>query len=408
MSKSRALFALTLLTHLAACADEHPSVDQVRDASAATVADSGALDPLEFDAFDQALEAAIAKHNEENPTVLVRGASAVVVDRTRGVVHQKGYGAYSADRLYLIASSSKILSVGVLMRLADEGKLDLDAPISKYLSDWGSFKQNVTVAQLVSNSSGLPALDEIAKAATSMDPAALTRINAHICQYSERGKLSECGRSIYTDPLPENNRQPDVEFRYGGSQWQLAGAVAEKVSGESWAELVDETYAACDVPSLGYTNQFGRQPFGYPTFFEADADKLPPTENPSIEGGAYVTAPDYGKLLWMHLRGGKCGDTQVLSEAAVARMQKDRVGGKDGYAPEVGTRGTIPGYGLGWWVDDAQGYIADPGAYGAYPVIDAKRGYAYFIVIELTTEVGAKLALATKPVLDEIFSSATK
>jgi CubicO group peptidase (beta-lactamase class C family) len=191
-------------------------------------------------------------------------------------------------------------------------------------------------------------------------------------------------------------------FAYGGSQWQLAGAVAEQVSGKRWADLIEETYVTpCAVPSLGYTNQFGKGGTGYPSFFQAKKANLPVTDNPSIEGGAYVTVGDYAKLLLMHLRGGVCGETRVLSEEATARMQEDRVADHGGTGNP-----SAPGYGLGFWISPENQTVTDPGAYGSFPLLDQKRRYGVFIAIELTSEVGTQLGAAVKPTLDKIFDDA--
>ncbi|MET0340148.1 MAG: serine hydrolase domain-containing protein [Polyangiales bacterium] len=408
MFKSRAPFASCLALAIGGCEDSSPPANSsILDASAASVAAPQMVE-RDFSEFDRLLRRAIEDHNRENPSEPVEGASAVVVEREQGIVHSKGYGSYAENRTYLLGSASTILSVGILMRLADEGVLDLDVPISRYLPSWGIHKPNVTLAQLLSNSSGLPASAEIASPRPNGaydDPTYLP----HRCQYREAGTLSDCGRAIYLDDAPVSNRPADVAFRYGGSQWQLAGAIAEQVSGRSWIELVAETYLApCQVLSLGYTNQFEKSPHDYPSFFDGRPETLPQTANPSIEGGGFATAQDIGKLLLMHLRGGKCGIVQVLSESAVARMQKDRVGGQAGYAPDAGTGDTVlHGYGLGWWVNDAQGYVAVPGLYGAQARLDPSRGYAAFIAIEASAEVGAKLAEATMPVLERLYAPKT-
>src|SRR3954447_22006205 len=106
--------------------------------------------PLDFSAFDRAIDSFVTAQG-------LAGAAAVVVQRERGVVHLKGYGSFSPGRPFLIASSSKILSAGVLMRLADQSLLDLDAPIGKAVSaTWGADgKAALTVAQMLSNSSGM-------------------------------------------------------------------------------------------------------------------------------------------------------------------------------------------------------------------------------------------------------------
>src|SRR5262245_22714180 len=106
----------------------------------------------EFAAFDEAISSFLDEQGLE-------GAGAVVVDRDAGELHARGYGAFDAERLYLIASSSKILSVGILMRLADQGLVDFDEPIGTYLSEeFGEGKAELTLAQLLSNSSGLISL----------------------------------------------------------------------------------------------------------------------------------------------------------------------------------------------------------------------------------------------------------
>src|SRR4051812_31691914 len=76
---------------------------------------------LDFGGFDAAVDSFVAAKG-------LPGASGVVVHRDCGVVHARGFGAYPADRVYLVGSASKVVTVGVLMRLADAGALDLDAP----------------------------------------------------------------------------------------------------------------------------------------------------------------------------------------------------------------------------------------------------------------------------------------
>jgi CubicO group peptidase (beta-lactamase class C family) len=380
--------------------------------SPAPVSDGGSLDgkavpKFDFTAFDAAVEAFLKENH-------LPGASGVIVHKDYGMVHVAGYGSFAADRLYLIASSSKVMSVGVIMRLADQGLLDLDTPISTYLSAWGTHKTDITLAEMLSNSSGMVGLVD--------NPFYVP----YICQYVSSGTLSDCAKLIYTANDAADLKKPDTEFHYGGGQWQLAGGIAEVVSGKTWKELVEETYGTpCDVPSIGYTNQYeeaatsgaGADAGGdggslaaalsYPRFFKQNVANLPVTDNPSIEGGAYTNAEDYGKILLMHLRGGLCGKNRVLSEKAVARMQVDRI--KEAYDGTTTLDPTLKGYGLGWWIDrDHPGVVGDAGAYGAMPWLDLPRGYGAFLVLEDNATVGTALRVAVKPVLDKAFDDAAK
>jgi CubicO group peptidase (beta-lactamase class C family) len=374
-----------------------------------TQAQGGAGD--DFAAFDSAMEQFVAERG-------LRGASAVLVQKDHGIVHSAGYGEFSADRTYLIMSSSKILSVGVLMRLADQGLLDLDAPIGTYVADWGTGKPELTLAELVSGSSGLPGIvDNLLYA-------------PYACMGSTTETLAGCGKAIYTADDAAERIPPDTEFHYGGAPWQLAGSIAEAVAGKSWAELVDETYASCAVPSLGYTNastmvsitpgadgSIDFSAIGYPPAFDGDASALPGTENPSIEGGVYATVEDYGKLLFMHLNGGLCDGTRVLSEAAVTRMQQDRVaqyGGSTEQQMRLILAGADPGtleyalelsgYGMGWWVNRTRaGRFFDPGAFGSQAWLNLTRGYGAFIAIEGNVVLGAELSAMIEPVAEAAF-----
>ena len=340
---------------------------------------------FDFTAFDSAMNAGLAAEGLE-------GATVAIVHKDSGIVHLKGYGAYDEDRVFLLASASKIISVGVLMRLADQHVIDIDAPIGSYVSDvWGDKKAGLTIAQLFSNSSGMVGLIDA--------PFYLP----YICQYRPVGTLASCANQIYGANDDRDIIPADSRFRYGGGQWQLAGGVAAVATGKSWTQLIRETYIEpCGTTSLGYTNQFTDGAASrYPEWFNGNPATLNVTDNPNIEGGGYMTAEDYGKILLMHLRGGMCGSARVLSDAAVARMQEDRIGVV--YGGSTG-RALLDGYGLGWWTDRAHpGVIADIGLYGATPWLDVPRGYGAIILIQGNSAAGASLWLRTKPILDGIF-----
>lgn len=341
----------------------------------------------EFSEVDETIDEFVADEGLD-------GAALVVVDREDGVVHEHYAGEFGPDRVSLIASSSKMLTAGILMRLDDQGLLDVDAPVAEVV-DWGAGNPEVTPVQLLSNSSGLVGLID--------EPT----FPPYLCQYLPVGTLQDCAETIFTTTDDDDRVvPPDTEFRYGGGQWQVAGAVAEVASGQSWAELVESTYVEpCGVDSLGYNNHFAQRevlgdgdPLAYPRNFGADPATLAPTTNPNMEGGAYIDPLDYAELLLMHLRGGRCGDTRVLSEEAVERMHADRIGPT--YDGDTGFDDR-PGYGLGWWVLGGDGsVIEDGGAFGSVPWLDLDDGYGVYLVVEDRARTGARLAGQVRPLID--------
>ena len=381
------VFRMALLALLAlvagACSDD-ADADSADTGSADqdTSEESSGNDAQAEETDFSAVSAIVADYIEQND---LNGAGLVVVDAEDGVMLEEYWGEFDADRSSLIASASKTLSAAVLLRLADEGVLDLDAPAAQQ-AGWDS-DSPVTPAQLLSNSSGLVGLFP--------EPT----YAPYLCQYvgAGQGSLQECGQRILTTPEDDDQTvAPDTEFRYGGGQWQVAGAVAEAVSGKSWEQLVNETFVEpCGVDSLAYNNHFTQlpndDPFYYPPGFDGDPSVLPATDNPNIEGGAYIAAPDYAELLLMQLRDGKCGDTQVLSPEAIETMQADRI--KEAYDGDAGVDNFDPnsGYGMGWWLVRDEGTVFDPGAYGTVPMIDPEGGWGLYLVIEASSDEGLEL-----------------
>lgn len=330
----------------------------------------------------------------------VPGAGAILVHRDDGVIYEAAFGNYSKDRISLIASSTKMITAGVLLALQDQGLLDMEVPVVEQLGDWGEHNPGITPGQLVSNSSGLVGLGP--------NPT----FGPYLCQYLAGGTIQDCARQIFTtDGDDDLVIPPDTEFRYGGGQWQVAGAVAEIVSGKSWGQLIDEVYVQpCGLEALGYNNHFTQvtaadgNPFGYPDGFDGHPGVLMPSANPNMEGGAYVSIGDYGKLLLMHLRGGLCGDQRVLSEAAVRELHADRIAAM--YDGSTGSN-FVDGYGMGWWISrEVPGLILDPGAYGSTAWIDEERGYGGFLVIEQTSDLGSELFARTVALANEAVDAA--
>jgi len=322
----------------------------------------------------------------------LEGAGFVVVDRDHGVVHEHYAGTFSPDRVSLVASSSKAVSAGVLMRLHEDGVLDIDAPVADVVA-WGAANPDITPAQLVSNSSGLVGLGPD----LGYPPYA--------CQWQSADSLLACGEAIFTTTADDDDViEPDTRFRYGGGQWQVAGAVAEAASGRSWAELIEEIYVEpCGLGTFGYANPYSDVPdagFDYPRWLADDPGRLEETRNPNIEAGLYVTPGDYAALLLMHLRGGRCGDEQVLSPGAVDRLHADRIGAVYG-----GSAGPLGGYGMGWWVDRVTGRRRDDGAFGSVPWLDLDDGYGAYLVIEADSRTGGELAELLFDPLDAVMAT---
>jgi len=293
-----------------------------------------------FDAVDASVDALVAEHH--------LGGAVLLLAQDGVVVHQKAYGSYALDTRVPVASASKWMSAALIARLVDQGRMGWDDPISTYLPDAPADKRAITLRQLFSMTSAIPGGD---------------LHGASPCLADRATTLAACSSEILQLPLTGT---PGTVMDYGGNAMQVAGALAERATGESWSALFRREVAT----PLGMT---GTQ---YSFFPNID------TANPRIAGGLFSTAPDYMQLLLMWQAHGKATGQRLLNSATVSAMDRDQT---------VGTRvisSPLPGagYGIGHWVEakDANGHstlISSPGAFGFTPWLDLPRGIAGVLLI---------------------------
>jgi|TARA_R110002072_G_scaffold2461_5_gene20355 CubicO group peptidase (beta-lactamase class C family) len=354
----RAVILLLSLT-LVACSNGNGDNTNANDSNN-TVQESPAPD---FTTADAWLESFV----DVEP--LFPGGSMVIVDKKRGIIHQSAFGNQTEESLVLLASTSKVPTVMLLMALHEDDvnvNFDIQAAIANYLPWQGVWDPAITTEHLVSNRSGIPGLGNVFSRPADY--------GVHLCQYLPVGTLQECAEKLYTTPLPALASTPaNTAFDYGGSAWQLAGAVAELVGGGTWNQLWDQYIGEpCGLEIARFGNMLSAV-----SSWEGNPEGLLGQDNPNMEAGLMSNLEDYAALISLHLNDGACGDTQVLSPEGVAFMREERT-------PSEG--GSL-GYGMGWWIvpaseEDSVYLYVDPGFYGAVSWIDIKREYGGVALFE--------------------------
>lgn len=278
------------------------------------------------------------------------------------IAYDQSFGTWSRDDQVPIASASKWLSAAAIMTLVDEGRLDLDAPISTYWEGLDADHSVITLRQLMSHTSGI----------VHHTPCANDQI-VHTMQ--------QCAQEILSLPL---EAKPGTAFFYGAPGFQVAGAIAEKVSGQSWRDLFKERIA--DPLSMTHT-----------VYGSTKGQFADTTSNPQLAGGGISTASDYYAFLEMMMQRGMFRGRRVLSERAYDAMEHSNTRGVTRYEcpltetdchavwPTAGFALGNPAtsdwpYGLGNWLLRVDGdcggiLISSPGAYGVHGWIDTVREY---------------------------------
>jgi CubicO group peptidase (beta-lactamase class C family) len=288
---------------------------------------------------------------------------AVAITRQGETVYARGFGNLTPTTPVLLASATKAPSGMVMLSLVDQGLLDLDVPVAAYLSGripWPADKAAITTRMLFNHTSG------IAGGPSCLNVRATT--------------LRACAAAIAELPL---EFAPGTAFAYGGGSMQVAGYVAEVVSGESWSTLFQRTVA---------------QPLGLQTFSYGVG------ANPRVAGGASASAMDYLKILAMMLDEGRGPNGRVLSSSSWLLSRTDQVAGLPKRSSPGGT--ALPGYAFGWWISDPSLHpgspgpeLSDQGAFGATPWIDLGLGYAAIVLIEDRTSTGTRIWDAIRPLI---------
>jgi CubicO group peptidase (beta-lactamase class C family) len=314
----------------------------------------------DFAAVDARMQQLVDETPEYN------GISYILVDKEQGVVHRAAFGNHTLEDVFLIASTSKLTTASLLMAIDDDASVDFDITktIDNYLP-WEGVYGSVTTEQMLSNTSGIPG---IAKWTPSFPS------HPHACQTDPTTTLEACTESIYTNIL-DPTVPPGTIWDFGASSWQLAGGVAEVVTNSTWNQAFDKYIAQpCNLEVFQYGNM-GTDwtiPGMDVNKWTGSADSLIGQSNPVIQGGAISNLDDYAKILLMHLRGGKCGDTQVITPESLASMREDRSGGlPNGW-----------GYGLGMYLAPPTGFPWHQGYFGSIFWIGDSRGIGGFIAVD--------------------------
>jgi serine beta-lactamase-like protein LACTB len=152
----------------------------------------------------------------------VPGLSVAVIDRGRVILAQ-GYGLAdvensvptSADTVYRVASISKSITATAAMKLVEAGKLDLNAPIQKYCSDFPKKPWPITTRELLSHQSGVR---DYRNDEESINTRHYTSIKEALTQFAN-------------DPL---EFEPGTKMQYTSYGYILLGCVMEGASGISY------------------------------------------------------------------------------------------------------------------------------------------------------------------------------
>ncbi|MDX1934140.1 MAG: serine hydrolase [Capsulimonadales bacterium] len=232
------------------------------------------------------------------------------------------------DTVFAIASISKTVTAVAVMQLVEEGKLDLDADINRYLPFTlrnPKAAGNITLRHLLTHTSGISDTRYYALAEASPESPAFhyyrdsdpTLSLADFC----RAFFSEDG--TYFGPESFNGSAAGTTFEYSNIGMALAGYIVERAAGESFADFTRRRiFQPLGMTRTGWrVAEFATRELAMPYGPEGEAlGNYTFADYPN--GGLRTTARDLSRFLRAFIQDGVLEGRRILQAATVREMKR--------------------------------------------------------------------------------------
>jgi len=283
--------------------------------------------------------------------------------------------AMAEDTIFRLYSMTKPIVSVALMMLVEEGRLQIDDPVSRYLPEIGRMKVGVERT----DASGATTVEMVAPARPMTVQDLLRHTSGLTYATRARGPVADLIRAARVGDRNESNQEfveklsrtplmfpPGSRWEYGVST-DVLGRLVEVISGKPLGVFLDERIfqplgmvdTAFWVPpaKLSRAAQPSPRPGGQPMTPRFNVSVQPRFE--SGGGGLTGTAADYLRFTTMLLNGGELNGQRLLGRKSVEFMTADHTGALPGLPAGLS-------FGLGFQVRRQAGFAGLPGSVGEY------------------------------------------
>ena len=242
------------------------------------------------------------KADQPGAAVLLMQDGKVLFNKSYGLANVELGVAMQPDMVFRIGWVTKQFTAVAVMKLVEEGQIDLQAPISRYLENLPKAWKKVTVEQLLNDTSGIPNY---------------TSIDNFMKHWREDFKPSQI-LETYVSSLTMDS-EPGTQFRFTATGYILLGMLIEKISGQSYASFLQKRlFEPLDLKHTRYGTQTELIP-GMVSGYSDYNPNLGPASHVSVTqlysaGGLVSNAEDLARWT-LALHGGK-----VLKPESLTRM----------------------------------------------------------------------------------------
>ncbi|WP_276500782.1 serine hydrolase domain-containing protein [Terrimonas pollutisoli] len=170
------------------------------------------------------------KKNSFNGTILIEQHGKTIYKKSFGFANMTFRVPNTVDTKYKVASITKAFTSVLILRLYEDGKIDLNKTFNTYLPDYtGPAGSKATVKQLLNMTSGMHNMD----AGTDLESA----LKKGIPQYQRPYTSAELLLKYCSDTL---ETEPGAAFDYNNADFIILGKLIEKISGKTFEQNLKE------------------------------------------------------------------------------------------------------------------------------------------------------------------------
>lgn len=255
----------------------------------------------------------------------------IVYERAFGLADREARRPAAPSTLFQVASISKSVTAWAVLRLAQEGRLDLDAPVGGYLTRWSlppsSFEaKGVTARRILSHSAGLSV-----HGFPGIDPG----LPVPSVEDSLSGNNTGKG-VIDPDRAVRLVAAPGGTFSYSGGGYTLLQLLVEELSGRPFsAYMEDAVLKPCGMASssFDYGPELAARVAGAYDFLGKRLPNYLYAEKAAA--GLYSTAGDLARLL-CELYASQRGGGRVLDRSWASLLATPLIEAGDGSSMALG------------------------------------------------------------------------
>ena len=352
---------------------------------------SQGMSPTRLARIHDLMQTEVTENRVPGAVVLVARKGKIVYADAVGFQDKPSTKPMTRDAIFRAYSMTKPMVSVLTMMLVEEGRLQLNDPVSKFFPSMT--KMSVLSNPADGNSERVPAarpitIHDLLRHTSGITYAEFTRFTAIKGPYQEAGLFSSevQGKWITLTPQQQIDALSKAPLLWQpGSTWEyslstdLLGRVLESITNQTLGALLEERLlkplGMKDTSFLVPAAKVSRlaEPFridpltGQPYYLVLDVTKPMGTES----GGAGIstTADDYLRFCQMMLNGGSFDGKRYLSRTTIALMTSDHLGPKVATPVQPGELLMgVQGYtfGLGFMVRQGPGMASVPGSEGDY------------------------------------------